>query len=314
MIDPLRYRSLLEQLDFDERGEPEQCWLCSQQLRLSTPAFFLCHQCGKRQHARPFCKPCFFDYHSRKRGRENHKPHPIVRGEPVIVQTLSEGDGKTFAKVHDWVTLHYNLTLRDSDEVIDNTYLANRPLSFQSGCSGPCIHLQVVGCTGIAAADVLGYSDPYCAVYWCDKRVGVTTTKHMTLDPVWDNQTFVLPLTEDFQAALNEANGSNFFSADAGLPRLRLDVYDWDRLTRNDFLGQARVSDADILRIFRQQQRGETDEDSVIPLKLGPRQRRGRLGIRIALRGGKLYVHVVRGEGLPNADPFSLSDPYCVVS
>eukprot|EP00752_Nemacystus_decipiens_P010238 g9122.t1 len=316
MIDPLRYRSLQEQLEFDEDESPMQCWRCLREERVSTPAFFLCHDCGKAGDCRPFCEPCFFDYHlTRRRGKDWHKPHPIVQGDPVTVQTLADGDGATFPKMHDWVTLDYTLTTDGSDVAIEDTFLTKQPLTFQSGCSGPCIHLQLLGCTEIAAADIMGASDPYCAVYWKNEFVGVTTTKHMTLNPKWANQTFVLPLAAEFVEALvgGEEGCSVLFKAGALLPKLRIELYDWDRLSKNDFLGQATVNDAEILRILRQAQSGERDENHVLSFDLEAKQSRGQLGVRVALRGSKLYVHVVQAENLPKADPFSLSDPYCEV-
>lgn len=315
MIDPLRYRSMRDQLEFDESDAPFQCWQCLQE-RVSTPAFCLCHECGNIGTARPFCETCFLDFHTtRKKGKEGHKPHPIVRGDPVVVQTLADGDGATFPKMHDWVTLDYILTTGESDEVIEDTLSTKQPLIFQSGCSGPCIHLQFLGCTDIAAADILGFSDPYCAVYWNNNLAGATTTKHMTLNPVWANQTFVLPLAADFMAALDHEDGSSaLFNAGALLPKLRIELYDWDRLSKNDFLGQASISDADIIRVMRQTRSGELDANHVIPFNLMPKQSRGNLGIRVALRGEKLFVHVMQAENVPKADPYSLSDPYCEVT
>lgn len=312
MIDPLRYRSLEDHPTFDEHDSPVQCWQCQQQ-DINTPAFFFCHECGKVDSARPFCQECFFDYHARRKGKEGHKPHPIVRGDPVIVQTLADGDGATFAKMHEWITLDYTLTTDESIDVIEDTFSTKQPLIFQSGCSGPCVHVQLLGCTDIAAADILGASDPYCALYWKNDLAGVTTTKHMTLNPAWVNQTFVLPLAEDFMAALDGGNSSALFNAGALLPKLRIDLYDWDRLSKNDFLGQASVSDADILRILRTARNDEMDEGQPLAFALMPKQSRGKLGIRVALRGKKLFVHVVQGENLPKADPYSLSDPYCEV-
>ncbi|CAN0502247.1 unnamed protein product, partial [Ectocarpus sp. 12 AP-2014] len=264
---------------------------------------------------RPFCEPCFFDYHLTKRkGKEGHKPHPIVQGDPVTVQTLADGDGVTFAKMHDWVTLDYILTTDESNVAVEDTFLAKQPLTFQSGCSGPCIHLQLRGCTGIAAADIMGASDPYCAVYWKNNFVGATTTKHMTLNPKWANQTFVLPLAAEFLAALDGGEGSSaLFNAGALLPTLRMELYDWDRLSKNDFLGQVSLSDVEILPILRQIRSGDTDENQAISFDLKPKQSRGQLGIRVALLGSKLYVHIMEAENVPKADPFSLSDPYCEV-
>lgn len=315
MIDPLRFRSLQEQLEFDEDDSPMQCWQCLRE-RVSTPAFFLCHECGKVGASRPFCESCFFDYHlSRKKGKDEHKPHPIVQGDPVIVQTLADGDGVTFAKMHDWVTLDYTLTTDESDVAVEDTFLTKKPLTFQSGCSGPCIHLQLFGCTEIAAADIMGASDPYCAVYWKNNFVGVTSTKHMTLNPTWENQTFVLPLAAEFMVALGSdgSSTSTLFDAGALLPNLRIELYDWDRMSKDDFLGQATVSDAEILQILRQVQSGETEENQIRSFDLKPKQSRGQLGVRVALRGSKLYIHVMQAQNIPKADPFSLSDPYCEV-
>ena len=314
MIDPLRYRSVQEQIEYDQHDTPIQCWQC-QREKVATPAFFICHDCGKADSTRPFCQPCFFEYHvTKKKGRGEHKPHLIVRGDPVIVQTLADGDRTTFAKLHDWVTLDYTLTMDESDVVVEDTFLTKQPLTFQSGCSGPCIHLQLLGCTKIAAADILGSSDPYCAVYWKGELAGVTTTKHMTLNPSWTNQTFVLPLTEEFMATMgSHTSSSALFNAGLLLPKLRIELYDWDRLSKNDFLGQVSISDSDILRILRQVQSGDTDEDAVLSFNLMPKQSRGKLGIRAALRVGQLLVQVLRAENLPKADPVSLSDPYCEV-
>ena len=151
-------------------------------------------------------------------------------------------------------------------------------------------------------------------MYWKGELAGVTTTKHMTLNPSWTNQTFVLPLAEEFMAAMGgDTSFSALFNASLLLPKLRIELYDWDRLSKNDFLGQVSISDSDILGILRQVQSGETDEDTILSFSLMPKQSRGRLGIRAALRVGQLLVQVLRAENLPKADPISLSDPYCEV-
>lgn len=128
----------------------------------------------------------------------------------------------------------------------------------------------------------------------------------------------MIPLDEDFKAALdddNEQTSSATFNADAPLlPRFRVEVYGWDRLSKNNCLGQARVSDADLLRITRRSRGGDgIDENGIISINLRPRPSRGKLGIRAAIRQKKLLVHIVRTENVSKADSFSLSDPYCEV-
>lgn len=307
-----------DRLTFEPTNERLQCWKCRRD-KINTPAFFLCHECGNANTGRPYCKECFSDYHtSKKKEIERHTPHPIVKGVPVTKTTLVDGDGNTFAKTHDWVTLDYTLTTKTSNKIIENTISAKQPLIFQSGCSGPCIHVQLLGCNGIAATDVLGFSNPCCAVLWKNEVVGATTTKYRTLNPRWTNQTFVIPLDEDLKAILHD-NNEKTLSATLNtnapvLPRFRVEVYDWDRLSKNNFLGQACISDADLLRILRRSRDGDgTNKNSAISVNLRPKLSRGKLGIRAAIRQKKLLVHIVRAENVPNVEPVGISDPYCEV-
>jgi C2 domain len=290
MIQPLRYRPLTEQLEFvnppaDEEGNTIEvwCWQCQQQL-----AFFNCANCSEPGKDRYFCQACFTEYHNSKRGKAEHKPRPIIYGDPVVVQTLEEGDNTSFPAVHQWVNVHYTLRANNNPAVIEEV----SDFSFQSSCSGPCLHLQLLGCSKLAAADVLGSSDPFCVVYWSGVCVGATSVRYVTLNPTWNNASFVLPLSPPFLLALQAAvtgisnsnsdsrynssssasmsraassSGGEFddayasisdFQACAKLPRLRIEVYDWDRLSANDFLGQAELSDADLLAVLQAQKQG----------------------------------------------------------
>jgi C2 domain len=294
MIQPLRYRPLTEQLEFvnppvDDEGNTVEvwCWQCQQQL-----AFFNCANCSEPGKDRYFCQACFTGYHASKRGKADHKPRPIIYGDPVVVQTLEEGDNTSFPAVHQGVNVHYTLRANNAPAVIEE--VSN--FSFQSGCSGPCLHLQLLGCSKLAAADVLGSSDPFCVIYWSGVCVGSTSVRYVTLNPTWNNASFVLPLSPPFllalQAAVTGSNNSNSnsnsnndssgsssasmsratssssaelddayasisdFQACAKLPRLRIEVYDWDRLSANDFLGQAELSDADLLAVLQAQKQG----------------------------------------------------------
>ena len=53
-------------------------------------------------------------------------------------------------------------------------YHRARPVQFQAGCSGPCVHVQILNCADIHAADSNGFSDPYVAVWWKDTLIGTT--------------------------------------------------------------------------------------------------------------------------------------------
>jgi hypothetical protein len=86
---------------------------------------------------------------------------------------------------------------------------------------------------GVMAADANGFSDPFCDLLVIDangKQLGkMETPKIMkTLDPVWDHVFYVsdeLPLPPSEWANLT----------------LRFEVYDWDAVGSNDFLGQVKI-------------------------------------------------------------------------
>ncbi|KAG5174933.1 C2 domain-containing protein, partial [Tribonema minus] len=246
MIEPLYHRSPAEQLQFEviPDGDALQCWKC-QQDKQNTPALYTCTNCGRNGVPRPYCKSCFDSYHLYKRGRAGHKPRPIVSEDAVVVQTLQEGDDVTFPAMHQWVTVHYTLRSNESPAVVER----KDDFSFQSGCSGPCLHLQLLGCRGLPAADLLGASDPFCVIYWDGIRVGATTVRYFTTNPRWNNQTFVLPLEPAFIGALLGGEAEATFRDSAALPRLHVDVFDWDRFGGNDFLGQMQLSTADLLSL-----------------------------------------------------------------
>jgi hypothetical protein len=186
----------------------------------------------------------------------------------------------------------------------------------QAGCSGPCIHLQILQANGIHAADMLGFSDPYCALFWRDKCVGTTRVRKLTLDPVWSTETFVLPLEPKMarwiERAALKGNLRPPRNAHAGLPILRIDIFDYDRLSKNDFLGQVSFSPLQLIRVL-----GLSDGDAKA-FRLNPKASRGSVGLKVGkakdLHHHEFYVIQVENcEDLERADPFSLSDPYCKV-
>lgn len=201
--------------------------------------------------------------------------------------------------------------------LIDSTKtFCGRPLQFQVGCSGPCIHVQILNCSNVAALDSNNLSDPYVAVWWKDTMIGTTRIIMKNRSPEWPNETFVVPLEKDFMKAfsakeksmfisnknrgkehshndkavwrpgdslepeeasaiIEEVNGQNEL---AKLPKLRLDVFDYDRFSKNDFLGQKTFSDNEMLQILF-----EDKERLVRHFDLEPKKARGVLGMKLGL-------------------------------
>lgn len=83
---------------------------------------------------------------------------------------------------------------------------------------------KVIAAKGVLALDTNNLSDPYCIVSLGGES-NTTRVEKKTLTPVWD-ETFVFDST-CIQHAIDD-----------GFPCLRLDLYDWDHFSADDFMGQ----------------------------------------------------------------------------
>eukprot|EP01137_Pigoraptor_chileana_P029768 Opistho-2@15396 len=84
---------------------------------------------------------------------------------------------------------------------------------------GGRLHIKVMGASGVASKDVGGTSDPYCIVSVGGQQA---RTRHIikTLEPKWN---------ESFEFDIGQR----------GPWALRLTVFDWDKLGRDDYIGAA---------------------------------------------------------------------------
>lgn len=90
---------------------------------------------------------------------------------------------------------------------------------------------------GLGSFDLNGKSDPYVIVSWNGSEVGRTEVQKATLDPKWNKHTFKLGLLPDTE--------------DGGGDRvvLLLEVWDEDRIGKDDFMGHVSLSHADLKRL-----------------------------------------------------------------
>ena len=200
-----------------------------------------------------YCVSCNTETHSKGR-KQVHRVNRIASGRPYKVNTITNGDARSYPKKFDWVTIHYKMfvkgkggphthhdehyipiktpfqkiknlfpqsasgkrlarygkVIESSNETKTISGKANKkkPLMFQSGCSGPSLHLQVLNCKGLKALDDNGVSDPYVSVWWGDTLVGTTRIIYKTLNPSWENETFVIPLDKSFMEIYNKMESS----------------------------------------------------------------------------------------------------------
>ncbi|XP_016009745.1 synaptotagmin-5 isoform X4 [Rousettus aegyptiacus] len=161
---------------------------------------------------------------------------------------------------------------------------------FQSGQ----LLVGILQAKGLAALDLGGSSDPYVRVYLLpDKRRRHETKVHrQTLNPHFgENFAFKVPYVE------------------LGGRVLVMAVYDFDRFSRNDAIGEVRVpmSSVDLGRpvlAWRELQAAPREED-----KLGDIC----FSLRYVPTAGKLTVIVLEAKNLKKMDVGGLSDPYVKV-
>ncbi|XP_067575247.1 synaptotagmin-5 isoform X1 [Pseudorca crassidens] len=197
-----------------------------------------------------------------------------VQPEVEELEPTPSGPGQQVAEKHELGRLQYSL---DYD--------------FQSGQ----LLVGIVQAEGLAALDLGGSSDPYVRVYLLpDKRRRHETRVHrQTLNPHFgENFAFKVPYVE------------------LGGRVLVMAVYDFDRFSRNDSIGEVRVpmSSVDLGRpvlAWRE-------------LQAAPREEQEKLGdicfsLRYVPTAGKLTVIVLEAKNLKKMDVAGLSDPYVKV-
>jgi len=96
----------------------------------------------------------------------------------------------------------------------------------------PSIILQIHNARQLAKADLFGYSDPFCIVFWGGKEVGRTKVIDNTLNPDWDDEVFDLELPQDPSSTY-----------------LVVECWDMDALKVGDFLGQVTLPCSSMIRM-----------------------------------------------------------------
>ncbi|CAM4579949.1 hypothetical protein PO909_032324 [Leuciscus waleckii] len=150
----------------------------------------------------------------------------------------------------------------------------------------------VIQAEGLAAMDMSGTSDPYVKVYLLpDKKKKFETKVHRkTLDPTFNEHfTFKVPYAE------------------LGGKTLVMTVYDFDRFSKHDAIGDVRVqmNKVDFSHLteeWRDLQKAEKEEHE----RLGD----VCLSLRYVPTAGKLTVVVLEAKNLKKMDVGGLSDPY----
>jgi len=157
--------------------------------------------------------------------------------------------------------------------------------------------VNVMQAADLAAMDMGGTSDPYVKVYLLpDKKKKFETKVHRkTLNPVF-NETF------NFKVPYNEIGGKT----------LVLALYDFDRFSKHDMIGQIHVpmNSIDLGQVYEDWRDLEPANDDKANEKLGDIC----FSLRYVPTAGKLTVVILEAKNLKKMDVGGLSDPYVKIS
>jgi len=113
--------------------------------------------------------------------------------------------------------------------------ISKEPIDLQST---PRVVLEVVCANGLAKADTLGASDPFCEIVFNGALLGRTCTRENTLDPFWSNEVFDLDFNErcaDVGEGVDTAVCENNIDK---CNQLIIRIFDEDNNEKSDLLGQ----------------------------------------------------------------------------
>ncbi|XP_016099632.1 synaptotagmin-1b [Sinocyclocheilus grahami] len=228
-----------------------------------------------------FCKKMIFKKKKEKGGKEKNEKNNIN------LSNVKE-DGTKRAVHHGSDSDHKE----EDSESKEAAKLGKLHYTLDYNFTDSALIVGVVEAEGLAAMDMSGTSDPYVKVYLLpDKKKKFETKVHRkTLDPTFNEHfTFKVPYAE------------------LGGKTLVMTVYDFDRFSKHDAIGDVRVQMnkmdfSQLTEEWRDLQKAEKEEHE----RLGDIC----LSLRYVPTAGKLTVVVLEAKNLKKMDVGGLSDPY----
>ncbi|XP_064174713.1 synaptotagmin-1-like [Anguilla rostrata] len=223
------------------------------------------------------CKKCIFKRKNKKKGKEKGKN---------AINMMDVNDAAQMEGLKDEDDAETGLTDGEKEaEPKEQEKLGKLQYSLDYNFTENQLMVGIIQAADLPAMDMGGTSDPYVKVYLLpDKKKKFETKVHRkTLNPTFNEQfTFKVPYTE------------------LGGKTLVMTVYDFDRFSKHDAIGDIKVpmNKVDFSRPMTQAQ--QTQE------KLGDIC----FSLRYVPTAGKLTVVVLEAKNLKKMDVGGLSDPY----
>lgn len=294
MIDPLLYAE--EQAPPHNIDRAVFCGACLDDRKLKLDpqiASKYCHDCGRIKY---YCLSCDAREHGQPKMR-HHIQSLVVVGPPVRKKMISRGDATNYPMFLDKVKIHFSAKVYDNGKLVHRE--SPRYLDFQTGLSGDSIHVQVLGCRNLIASDLHASSDPFVTGTYRGVQIGCTRTRHRTCNPRWSNETFVVPIGD----SLPDVRIMQISQEDL----LRLEVFDYDMFSANDFLGQVELTKQELIDMAK------LSKGQPVTYALKARSHYGTIAIRMAINADIFSIKIEKGESLERRDGLDELDPCCRV-
>ncbi|RTG90038.1 synaptotagmin-1 [Schistosoma bovis] len=234
------------------------------------------------------CKRCVFKRRKKDRGAKKSK------ADIKSVQLLGKGLTKDKGDLDE---LEANMEDNEGVQEKEEVNLGKLQYSIDYDFTQGELTVGVIQATDLPGMDLSGTSDPYVKVFLLPEKKKKYETKvhRKTLNPVF-NETFV------FKVPYAEVGGKT----------LVFNVYDFDRFSKHDQIGQIQVplGSVDLARVIEEWRDLSPPDDD---------EKENRLGdicfsLRYVPTAGKLTINILEAKNLKKMDVGGLSDPYVKLS
>jgi hypothetical protein len=302
MIEPLQYNK--EYHPTYEIARPVFCHacLCQKNSRMNPNiAIKFCSKCpstlgADKDYGAFLCAACD-DANHKPSAMKSHIRQIVVVGPGVRKKVAVRGDGHSFPLPLDKVTIKLSSRIYQNGRRVHR--VPPKEVSFISGMSGRCLHVQVLGARNLMVGDAHGSSDPFIVYSFCGKPLGTTRVRPRSTNPRWDNETFIVPMDENLPAPRDMPQSQKDL--------VRLEVYDHDWVTNNEFLGHVEITRSKLMKI------AAVSNQLPIRLPLTMKEYHGFVNLQFGYDENFLHVKVVRAENVNMVSATALSNPYVKV-
>ncbi|CAH8529920.1 unnamed protein product [Schistosoma turkestanicum] len=245
-----------------------------------------------------FCKRCVL---KKRRSRKDGKKMSLVGGK--LTSDLKTAAHLSAAlKSQDNIALKSDMELNEQEQAGDSEkekqYYGKLQFSLDYDFQKAELTVGIIQASDLPAMDMCGTSDPYVKIILLpDKKKKYETKVHRKiLNPVF-NETFIFKIPY----------------AEISSKTLLFTVYDFDRFSKHDQIGQIKVplSTVDLCNVIEEWRDLSPPE--------GEGEKENRLGdicfsLRYVPTSGRLNVNILEAKNLKKMDVGGLSDPYVKLS